>query len=122
MPVTPLSEKELRTLYGMAMIRFVNGITDEAQTGQYARSIAALAGEIGLPLWFVDLRHASTHDYLPSLGVLRSGCSQALQWLYENYWILQKTFVEDVGDMVEKLLERYKGLRSQGTAPLSFVC
>ena len=52
--------------------RFVNGTVDPAQQGAYARSIAAIAQQLGLPLWFVEVRHASTHEDLPSLQILRS--------------------------------------------------
>ena len=50
---------------------FVNGLVDPAQQGPFARSIASIAAQIGLPLWFVELRHAATHEDLPSLQVLR---------------------------------------------------
>lgn len=83
----PLSHKELRLLYAMAIIRFVNGLVDREQKGKFAKSIQTLARNIGLPSWFVDLRHASTHERLPSLTVLRGGALQAVGWLHDNYWL-----------------------------------
>ncbi|BGP20324.1 hypothetical protein JCM10213_002047 [Rhodosporidiobolus nylandii] len=80
------SPAELRLSYSMAMIRFVNSLVDPLQTTYYARSIASLAQQIGLPLWFVELRHQATHEELPALGVLRDAARQALDWLFQYYW------------------------------------
>lgn len=82
-----MSHKELRLMYAMAIIRFVNGLVDREQKGKFAKSINSLARSMGLPSWFVDLRHASTHERLPSLTVLRAGAVQAVGWLHDNYWI-----------------------------------
>jgi hypothetical protein len=71
-----VSEHELRLLYSMAFIRFVNGLIDPAQKGAYAQSMNGIAESIGLPAWFVDLRHAGTHDQLPAISLLRNGCHQ----------------------------------------------
>ncbi|GAA5807916.1 hypothetical protein MFLAVUS_001296 [Mucor flavus] len=84
---TTMSHKEKRLMYGMAIIRFVNGLVDREQKGKFAKSINALARSMGLPSWFVDLRHASTHERLPSLTVLRAGALQAVGWLHDNYWV-----------------------------------
>ncbi|BGP35531.1 rRNA-processing protein las1 [Rhodotorula toruloides] len=70
----------------MAIVRFVNSLVDPLQTTYFARSIASLAQQIDLPLWFVELRHQATHEDLPSLGVLRDAARQALDWLYAHYW------------------------------------
>ena len=98
----------------LALCRFVNSLVDPLQTTYYARSIASLAAQIGLPAWFVELRHQATHEDLPSIAVLRDAArqvslpfllpgrtittqkadrmngslrSQALDWLYANYWL-----------------------------------
>lgn len=63
----------VRQNYALALIRFVNGLVDPLQKGVYARSIAAIATQINLPLSLVELRHACTHEELPSLGTLREG-------------------------------------------------
>ncbi|KNC97331.1 rRNA-processing protein LAS1 [Spizellomyces punctatus DAOM BR117] len=104
----PVSEHEVRLMYTMAFIRFVNGVVDANQRGMYATSVANIAEELGLPGWFVDLRHAGTHDQLPSLALLRSGCEQALQWLHTNYWSLQKAYLADTLSEVRTLLTTYK--------------
>jgi ribosomal biogenesis protein LAS1 len=61
----------LRQSYATAIIRMVNGLVDPLQIGAYARSIASIAIQLGLPLWLVELRHAATHEDLPSLELLR---------------------------------------------------
>ncbi|SCZ98430.1 BZ3500_MvSof-1268-A1-R1_Chr3-2g06364 [Microbotryum saponariae] len=104
------SQHELRLAYSMALIRyargscslilltqaderilgsfrFVNSLVDPLQTTYFARSMASLAAQLGLPLWFVELRHAATHEDLPGIAVLRDAARQALDWLYSNYWI-----------------------------------
>lgn len=82
----PKPEYQYRLVLSMAFIRFVNSAVDPFQKGTFAQSIQSIADQIGLPGWFVDLRHAATHDHLPSLPILLNGCYQALDWIMENYW------------------------------------
>ncbi|KAI8446523.1 Las1-like-domain-containing protein [Phakopsora pachyrhizi] len=70
----------------MALIRFVNGLVDQLQTGLYARSLSQIANQIGLPLSFVQIRHRATHEDLPSHSILVDSAKMALDWLYNNYW------------------------------------
>ncbi|KAJ3826231.1 Las1-like-domain-containing protein [Lentinula raphanica] len=77
----------LRQSYSAAIIRMVNGLVDPLQFGVYARSIAAIAAQLGLPAWLVELRHAATHEDLPSLEVLRRAAQQSMTWLLHNYWL-----------------------------------
>lgn len=108
------------------MERFVNGIVDPAQKGQYAQSVASIADSIGLPGWFVDLRHAGTHEALPSISLLRSGCAQvffclvnvesvstrqALEWLNANYWTVQKNYIPENRNECRVMLKAYKEAR-----------
>ncbi len=65
------STLSLRQSYATAIIRLVNGLVDPLQLGAYARSISSIASQLGLPPWLVELRHAATHEDLPSLEVLR---------------------------------------------------
>lgn len=46
-----------------------------------------LARNLNLPASFVEIRHAATHETLPSLAVLRTAASRALGWLWSNYWV-----------------------------------
>lgn len=66
----------LRMSYSSAIIRLVNGLVDPLQLGAYARSIHSIAQQLGLPAWLVDLRHAATHEDLPSLEVLRGAARE----------------------------------------------
>lgn len=73
--------------YTMSLIRFVNGILDPTQQSQFAIPLHTLAKRIGLPSWFVDLRHWGTHEReLPSLEMLRITAKDALVWLWDHYW------------------------------------
>lgn len=70
------SHLSLRQSYANAIIRLVNGLVDPLQFGAYARSIASIAMQLGLPAWLVELRHAATHEDLPSLEVLREAARE----------------------------------------------
>ncbi|KIP08546.1 hypothetical protein PHLGIDRAFT_69150 [Phlebiopsis gigantea 11061_1 CR5-6] len=76
-----------RQAYASALIRLVNGLVDPLQLGAYARSIASIAAQLGLPAWLVELRHAATHEDLPSLELLREASREAMVWLLNNYFI-----------------------------------
>ncbi|EMD41590.1 hypothetical protein CERSUDRAFT_41872 [Gelatoporia subvermispora B] len=77
----------LRQSYAGAIIRLVNGLVDPLQSGAYARSIASIAFQLGLPAWFVELRHAATHEDLPSVEVLREAARESMTWLLHNYFL-----------------------------------
>ncbi|KAI8886640.1 Las1-domain-containing protein [Backusella circina FSU 941] len=83
-----LTQKELRLMYSAAMIRLVNGLVDPVQGGKFVKSVHVIARNLGLPPWFVDIRHSATHLKLPSLTALRSAAKQAVGWLHDHYWIL----------------------------------
>ncbi|KAH6916792.1 Las1-like-domain-containing protein [Coprinopsis sp. MPI-PUGE-AT-0042] len=85
---TPGSSLSLRQSYATAIIRLVNGLVDPLQLGAFARSIASIAKQLGLPSWLVELRHAATHEELPSLSLLlREAARQAMAWLLQNYFL-----------------------------------
>ncbi|KAF7798634.1 hypothetical protein EIP86_009857 [Pleurotus ostreatoroseus] len=84
---TSSSHLHLRQSYASAIIRFVNGFVDPLQLGAYARSIASIAAQLQLPAWLVELRHAATHEDLPSLEVLREAARDAMGWLLHNYFL-----------------------------------
>ncbi|KAH9846636.1 Las1-domain-containing protein [Lenzites betulinus] len=77
----------LRMSYASAIIRLVNGLVDPLQLGAYARSINSIAQQLGLPAWLVELRHAATHEDLPSLEVLRDAARESMTWLLHNYFL-----------------------------------
>ncbi|CAL1696177.1 unnamed protein product [Somion occarium] len=77
----------LRQSYAAAIIRLVNGLVDPLQLGAYARSIGSIAAQLGLPAWLVELRHAATHEDLPSIELLRQAAHDMMAWLLNNYWL-----------------------------------
>ncbi|XP_035999937.1 ribosomal biogenesis protein LAS1L [Fundulus heteroclitus] len=83
-----LSGDDLVLLYGAALVRFVNLIT-EKQQGRRARPLRRLAGKLNIPEWVVDLRHDFTHRKLPTLMWCRKGCKVVLEWLQQEYWSRQ---------------------------------
>ncbi|KAF8640922.1 hypothetical protein AX17_000570 [Amanita inopinata Kibby_2008] len=87
-PSTPQAQHlSIRQNYAAAIIRLVNGFVDPLQLGAYARSIASIANQIGLPQWLVELRHAATHEELPSLELLREAARESMTWLLHNYFL-----------------------------------
>lgn len=95
------SQLNLRLAYSTAFCRFVNGLLDPAQQAQFAMSMHTLARSMRLPASFVEVRHAATHEALPSLPVLRSLTSRALDWLWANYWISVGPVQEDTDAAAE---------------------
>ncbi|XP_023120934.1 ribosomal biogenesis protein LAS1L [Amphiprion ocellaris] len=83
-----LGGDDLVLLYGAALVRFVNLIT-ERQQGRVARPLRRLAGNLNIPEWVVDLRHDFTHRKLPTLKWCRKGCKVVLEWLQQEYWSRQ---------------------------------
>lgn len=75
----PTSSLSRRSAYALAIVRFINGLVDPLQSGPHARSIAAIATQIGIPLSLVELRHAATHEELPSLVALRQAAREVSQ-------------------------------------------
>eukprot|EP00392_Amoebophrya_sp_AT5.2_P002454 g2459.t1 len=93
-----VNEYEVRSLYALAIVRFVNQLADQCQTGQYAKSVAKLwTQDLGWPAYIVDLRHAAAHGDLPSVNVLRLACGQLLGLLRERYWEPQMAKLEAAG-------------------------
>ncbi|KAF8475672.1 Las1-like-domain-containing protein [Kalaharituber pfeilii] len=81
------SQLNLQLTYSTAICRFVNGLLDPAQQSHYAISMHTLAKNLNLPASFVEIRHAATHEILPSLAVLRTAASRGLDWIWSNYWM-----------------------------------
>lgn len=83
-----LNGDDLVLMYGAALVRFVNLIT-ERQQGRIARPLRRLAGNLNIPEWVVNLRHDFTHRKLPTLKWCRKGCKVVLEWLQQEYWSRQ---------------------------------
>ncbi|KAJ2079851.1 rRNA-processing protein las1 [Coemansia sp. RSA 988] len=109
-----MSISQLRHMYSMALIRFVNSIVDLEQRGTFAQSMTTLASRIGMPAWFVELRHTCTHEQIPSLSVLRSACEQAHSWIGDYYWKRQtRTLPEDTMAHIREAIDAYVTLRAK---------
>ncbi|XP_030431290.1 ribosomal biogenesis protein LAS1L isoform X2 [Gopherus evgoodei] len=79
---------ELVLSYGLALVRFVNLITERKQKIVNI-PLRRLAKEMNIPIWIVDLRHDLTHGKLPQLVACRKGCDVVLEWLRRTYWSRQ---------------------------------
>ncbi|NXU90178.1 LAS1L protein, partial [Xiphorhynchus elegans] len=83
-----LMSQELILSYGLALVRFVNLITERKQK-MASIPLRQLAREVDIPVWVVDLRHELTHGKLPRLALCRKGCDVVLDWLRKTYWSRQ---------------------------------
>ena len=103
-----ISDQALQSIYAMAFCRFVNGFVDrdvakssltamatttvtheDGLTTIQSRgegSMYALAGKIGMPIRFVDMRHQITHERMPAIEDLARLTGEALEWMYERWW------------------------------------
>mmetsp|Transcript_11526 Transcript_11526/g.11166 ORF Transcript_11526/g.11166 Transcript_11526/m.11166 type:complete len:578 (+) Transcript_11526:116-1849(+) len=114
------SENELRMQYSLAIVRSVNGLVDGSQQGYFAESIYGLAASIGLPGWFVELRHDATHNQIPSLSVLRAASKRLIEWYYSNYWLPQSKYLEMVSQSCISLpLSKYDNDESKSVTLLN---
>lgn len=77
----------LQLSYNMAIIKFVNGLLDPFQQSNFAIPLHTLANFLQLPSYFVEIRHCGTHEFLPSLEMLRVVSKNLLSWLYDHYWL-----------------------------------
>eukprot|EP00249_Psilotum_nudum_P011578 c23251_g1_i1 orf=1888-4143(+) len=86
------TEEMLRLMYGMAVMRMVNGVVDQSRKSN-STSVAVRAEAAGLPRALVDIRHEVAHKELPGIAFLRQASKQALEWLKVRYWEAQKQTV-----------------------------
>uniref|UniRef100_A0A4W3JVD7 Ribosomal biogenesis protein LAS1L n=1 Tax=Callorhinchus milii TaxID=7868 RepID=A0A4W3JVD7_CALMI len=87
--------EEMILSYGLALVRFVNLITERKQK-PLAVPLRRLADKMNIPEWIVNLRHELTHRKLPTLTWCRKGCEFVLEWLRQEYWNQQ--LVNNVGN------------------------
>uniref|UniRef100_T1DKN9 LAS1-like protein n=1 Tax=Crotalus horridus TaxID=35024 RepID=T1DKN9_CROHD len=101
-----LKSHELILTYGLALVRFVNLITERRQK-MVTVPLRHLAKELNIPIWIVDLRHDLTHGTLPQLVTCRKGCDTVLDWLRRSYWSCQlgNSLVEEGGEETEESSE-----------------
>ena len=99
----------VRLALAMAVVRCVNGVVDREQKALRARSVHKLAEGLGLASWIVELRHAATHNDLPSLEVLRAATTELLVFFDESYWRPQLARLEAAEAAVARELLRGTG-------------
>ncbi len=80
-PPSSIEHLSTRLTYSMAIVRFINGMIDPLQTGPYAKPIALLSRQLGIPSELVQMRHQATHEDLPSLSILRDGLWKCIGYL-----------------------------------------
>lgn len=83
---TPGNDLSVRLKYSTCIVKFVNGLLDPFQQSLYNISLHKLAQDLKLPGYFVELRHACTHERLPSLQMLRMVAIKAIEWIKVQYW------------------------------------
>ncbi|KAJ5074092.1 hypothetical protein M0811_00720 [Anaeramoeba ignava] len=106
------TELELRLELSTSIIRFVNGLVDSKQKKQHVIPVSNIAKDINLPQFFVEIRHDSTHNNLPSLEVLQNAAYLCLDWLKNRYWdvyqnivdSLQENIISNLSEMQSKIL------------------
>lgn len=80
------NEYDLRLMYSMAIIRFVNYIIDPVSIATKVRSMQKVADKLHFPQHFIQLRHQATHQSLPPLHVLRARLAEGIEWLDRHCW------------------------------------
>ena len=89
---------ELALMYGHALARFVNLITDLAQKGMVAASMDSLAVSVDIPSWVVQVRHAAAHgSVFPPLSILRRGALELMDgFIVPKYWECQNQLCKEL--------------------------
>ncbi|XP_073387484.1 uncharacterized protein [Physcomitrium patens] len=104
-PNVAVPAEMLRMMYSMAIVRFVNGVVDQS-VRRITPSGTSKAEEVRLPRIFLDIRHETSHNELPSLPLVRRASKQALAWLQKYYWEDQEQLLPDTQDSLKtKLIE-----------------
>lgn len=82
--------------YSMAIIRFVNNVTELGQTKMHRMPVHTIADSFGIPSWIVEMRHNATHRTMPSLSELTAGADWILEWLRLDFWDAQYKIMETI--------------------------
>lgn len=82
--------------YSMAIIRFVNNVTELGQTKVHRMPLHRIADSFGIPSWIVEMRHNATHRTMPSLSELTAGADWILEWLRVDFWDAQYKIMETI--------------------------
>ena len=96
-----------RMMLGMSVLRVVNQVTDLHQKSKNAIPIAAIAGNIELPEYIVDVRHAATHGDLPDLFLLSKAVRDLYAFLFDTYWQVQYSALQQIEAGLNIRFEKY---------------
>lgn len=90
------SQSDLQSMYSGAFTRFLNYVSSIEQR-QRKRTMYAIANQLGIESFLVDLRHLCSHGKdSPSLEVFRRSASYCMNWLRSFYWEREMKFIQDV--------------------------
>eukprot|EP00752_Nemacystus_decipiens_P012462 g11038.t2 len=111
------SDEELRLIYSAVVVRAVNCLTGHEQKSTHAAPVSALAREIGLPTWIVDIRHEAAHKQLPGIVTLRLASDFLVDYLWRTYWGPQAEHLGFVWGAFDQLISRYKVTSESDASP-----
>ncbi|KAM4665154.1 ribosomal biogenesis protein LAS1L [Discoglossus pictus] len=83
-----MGDEELVLIYGLALVRFVNLITERRQK-TVSIPLRRLANELNIPEWVVNIRHDITHGKMPKLSMCQKCWEFVMEWLRKEYWSRQ---------------------------------
>lgn len=77
----PYHERDLRFMYAMAVLRFLNHLATLAKNKPH--NLYDMAAKLHIPDWVVNIRHDTSHGHsLPSLCILREAAHFCLDWIH----------------------------------------
>jgi ribosomal biogenesis protein LAS1 len=77
----PYQEHDLRFMYAMGVLRFLNHLASLA--GNKHHTLYDMAAKLHIPDWVVNIRHDTSHGHsLPSLSILREATQLCLDWIH----------------------------------------
>lgn len=93
---------------------FVTGYCDLATGNSMHKNMYETARSLDMPGSWIDVRHQVTHGSMPPVSRLRDVTTEAVQWLWLQYWA--KLEVQATVDLLHSTtLERFQPARIQHT-------
>ena len=103
----------LQQVSSLALIRFVNGISDLYQDCAVPKSIKDTLFAIGIPVWICDQRHDATHHVMPCYSLLARAIEFCLDWIESYYW--KEVYVETTHTSIQEQKSRFIDLFRSAT-------
>lgn len=77
----------LRIVYSTVIIRIINYASEIGQcTTPHYQTVVSAVRKLGIPSWVVQVRHASAHQFLPSIELFRKAAKFCRDWLWNFHW------------------------------------